>query len=66
MEIIILNTENVLAKICIDWYWNKLLFGFESYCYCGTGEFFVHIGCLKIAIVVLTKTSTDDPLDQFI
>lgn len=67
MDIKILETDKKMAKIYFDFYLNRFLFGIESYCYGGDGEFFIHLGFFQIAIIVLTKTSkTDNPFDQII
>lgn len=67
MDIKILETDEIIAKICLDWYWNKFIFGIESYCYCGDGEFFIHLGFLKIVFIVFSKKrNTEDPFDQLL
>ena len=67
MDIKILETDKRIARIYFDFYLNSFLFGIQSHCYCGDGEFFIHLGFFRIAIIVLTKTSkTDNPFDQII
>ena len=67
MDIKILETDKRIARIYFDFYLHRFLLGIESCCYCGDGEFFIHLGFFKIAIIVLTKTSkTDNPFDEML
>ena len=63
MEITILKTNNILVRSGLDWWWNRFVFGVETY-YASGSELFIHIGFLTVWFCILKKadpTKVDKP-----